>query len=325
MRKILTIDGGGIKGVFPAAFLATVEEAADIRLADYFDLIVGTSTGGIIALGLGLGFSARELLGLYEKSGRDIFPQRSWCKPWTWRHIGAFWSKYSTTPLKAEVDRLFRDKLLGQSRTRLVIPSTNLTTGEVYVFKTSHHPRIERDPFVAATHVALATAAAPVFFRPYVIPGGQPLVDGGLWANNPTGYAVVEALGVLKWRPEEIRVLSLGCTEEMPTFAKLAGKGPGALRWGIGLLDSFFHAQSSASMGTAKLLLDDRDNAKILRVSPKVAKNLFGLDKVKTVGQLKGLGESEARKALEAVRERFLVERAETFVPCVGLDQRKTD
>ncbi|MEZ0115142.1 patatin-like phospholipase/acyl hydrolase [Catenulispora sp. EB89] len=73
MRKILSIDGGGIKGVFPAAFLAGVEESVEAPIGDYFDLIVGTSTGGIIAIGLGLGLSAQEILAFYETHGPKIF------------------------------------------------------------------------------------------------------------------------------------------------------------------------------------------------------------------------------------------------------------
>src|SRR2546421_12093373 len=66
VRRILAIDGGGIKGVFPASFLASIEDAIGDRVANYFDLIVGTSTGGIIALGLGLGMSAADILQFYE-------------------------------------------------------------------------------------------------------------------------------------------------------------------------------------------------------------------------------------------------------------------
>src|SRR5579862_8970222 len=73
MRRVLTIDGGGIKGVFPASFLATVEDSVGAKAGDYFDLIVGTSTGGIIALGLGLGFSATDLLAFYESLGPRVF------------------------------------------------------------------------------------------------------------------------------------------------------------------------------------------------------------------------------------------------------------
>lgn len=73
MRRILSIDGGGIKGVFPAAFLATIEQSVGGNIADYFDLIVGTSTGGIIALGLGMGLTAGEILRFYETHGPSIF------------------------------------------------------------------------------------------------------------------------------------------------------------------------------------------------------------------------------------------------------------
>ena len=76
MRRILTIDGGGIKGVFPAAFLATLEDELGGPVADYFDLIAGTSTGGIIAIGLGLGMTAKELLHLYREAGGRIFARR---------------------------------------------------------------------------------------------------------------------------------------------------------------------------------------------------------------------------------------------------------
>jgi len=73
VRKILSIDGGGIKGVFPASFLTTIEDSIGDRVSNYFDLIVGTSTGGIIALGLGLGLPAKDILSFYEEKGSAIF------------------------------------------------------------------------------------------------------------------------------------------------------------------------------------------------------------------------------------------------------------
>jgi len=73
--KVLSLDGGGIRGVFPAAFLARLEDRIGQPIGSYFDLIVGTSTGGIIAIGLGLGLSARDILQLYEEQGRAIFDQ----------------------------------------------------------------------------------------------------------------------------------------------------------------------------------------------------------------------------------------------------------
>jgi len=96
MRKVLCIDGGGIKGVFPTSFLATVEDSLGTPVAEYFDLIVGTSTGGIIALGLGLGMSAQEICDLYEKMGPEVFASRGRFR----RLSGALFAKYSPEPLR---------------------------------------------------------------------------------------------------------------------------------------------------------------------------------------------------------------------------------
>ena len=208
MRRILAIDGGGIKGVFPASFLATVEDAIGDRVGKYFDLIAGTSTGGIIALALGLGIPARDVLGFYERSGPAIFGGNRLVR--FLRQVG--FSKYSQTPLRDALTTVFGDDRLRDSKTRLVIPSLNLETGEVYVYKTPHHSRFERDGNERLVDVALATSAAPTFFPTQRSAAGTPLIDGGMWANNPTGMAVVEAIGVLEWPRDSLRVLNLGCT-----------------------------------------------------------------------------------------------------------------
>ena len=97
----------------------------------------------------------------------------------------------------------------------------SLETGEVYIHKTAHHPRFERDYRERVVDVALATAAAPTYFPTHRSAAGLPLIDGGMWANNPTGLATVEAIGVLGWERTSLRVLSLGCTEE-PVDARAA-------------------------------------------------------------------------------------------------------
>src|SRR5437016_2708903 len=119
MKRILSIDGGGIKGVFPASFLASVEEDIGDRIAKYFDLIVGTSTGGIIALALGLGYPAKDILQFYEELGPQVFK-----RPPIWRRI--VFAKYSHDALKAALESQFGGRRLGESSARLVIPSMNL-------------------------------------------------------------------------------------------------------------------------------------------------------------------------------------------------------
>ena len=118
MKRILAIDGGGIKGVFPASFLATVEDSIGDNVANYFDLIVGTSTGGIIALGLGLGLSAKEILAFYEESGPLIFGGNRLLR---WLRCFST-TKYNRGPLKKALKDRFGDKKLGDSTKRLVIP-----------------------------------------------------------------------------------------------------------------------------------------------------------------------------------------------------------
>ena len=208
MKRILTIDGGGIKGIFPAAFLATVEDTIEDNIANYFDLIVGTSTGGIIALSLGLGLSAKEILMFYEEHGPLIFRGNRLLR---WLRWFGF-SKYSSAPLKEALEACFGDKKLGDSKKRLVIPSLNLENGEVHIYKTAHQSRLERDYKERVVDVALATASAPTYFPTHRSVAGIPLMDGGMWANNPVGMSVVEAITLLDWPRNSLKVLSLGCT-----------------------------------------------------------------------------------------------------------------
>lgn len=317
MYKILSIDGGGIKGIAPVSLLAHIEEKTNKKIIDYFDLIVGTSTGGIIALGLGLGFSAREILSLYLDNGEKIFKKQCFFKS-----LGGILAPvYDATALRTLLAEKFKGKLLGQSKIRLVIPSYDIVNNTVCMFKTSHHPRLQMDHTLPAEDVALSTAAAPYFFSPYETVNHRFLVDGGMFANNPTLVGVVEGLSLLEWPKEEIRVLSLGCSEEIPEYSKLAGKKAGLFQWGLDLIDLAFNSQSSCSLGMAKLLLDDRSNEKILRISSVLSKGDVGLDDIGQSKKLAGIGQENARQYLEKIQNIFLQETVTPFKPFHPLSQ----
>ena len=298
----MAIDGGGIKGVFPASFLAAVEDSIQDNVSNYFDLIVGTSTGGIIALGLGLGLSAREILAFYEEFGPRIFTDN--------HRLGWFKPKYNSTPLREALETCFENMKLGDSHKRLVIPSLNLENGEVYIFKTAHHPRLQLDFRQKAVDVALAATAAPTYFPTHQLPTGTPLIDGGLWANNPVGMAVVEAISVLEWPMNSLKVLSLGCTTEPLNINQGRNNPRGLSYWIRKLFDVFMHAQSHSSLGTARLLVG-HDN--VIRIDPGMPQGRFSLDGTEEICSLKGLGNSEARHALPTLREVFLRIPAEPF------------
>lgn len=305
--RILTIDGGGIKGVFAASFLAEVEDTLASPLVDHFDLIAGTSTGGIIALGLGLGLSAREVLGFYETHGPAIFPKRR-----LGRLRNLFGAKYDERPLEAALKSVFGDRVLGESVTRLVIPSQNLETGEVHVFKTAHHDRFRRDYKVPVVDVARSTAAAPTFFATHRLESGTPLIDGGTWANNPMGAAAVEALGVLGWPAGAIRLLGVGCTEGPLNTTDSSQRGLGFAYWAPRLVSTFMAGQSTGSLGTAQLLLGHEN---VMRVSPTVSAKRYSLDGTDGMESLRGLGASEARKAYPKVQSMFLGGERPPFKP----------
>ncbi|MGH9462556.1 MAG: CBASS cGAMP-activated phospholipase [Vicinamibacteria bacterium] len=307
-RRILAIDGGGIKGTFPASFLATIEEKLSRSIADYFDLIAGTSTGGIIALALGLGFSGREVLAFYETLGHEVFAGNRMLL--FLRHVG--FAKHNPEKLRKVLVEKFGYRKLGDSRKRLVIPSLNLENGDVHIFKTAHSARFLMDSQESAVHVAMATAAAPTYFPAHRISAGSPLVDGGTWANNPTALAVVEAVGTLGWERQDLRILSLGCTMSSLDVRYGRRYGLGWLYWADKVVEVFMAGQSSGSLGTAAVLAGPEH---VFRYSPNVPAKRFGLDVTAEIESLKGLGFTEARKALPAIKQVFFAKPAEPFVP----------
>jgi len=313
MKRILSIDGGGIKGVFPAAFLADLEFELDAPLASYFDLITGTSTGGIIALGLGMRIPAKDILGFYEDRGPEIF--RGGKGIGRLRQLVS--AKYNPDPLHAALKDVFGDRKLGESITRLMIPSLDLETGAVHVMKTAHHIRFERDYKLPVVDVAMATAAAPTYFPTHRLAAGIPLVDGGMWANNPMGPAAVEALGILEWTKGDIKLLSVGCTDEAFSMKANRTKHLGLNYWATRLVNVFMAGQSSSSLGTAQLLLGHEN---VVRVSPVVSPKRFKLDGVDGIEALRGLGASQSRIELPKLRPVFFNNLSEPFAPLRSLD-----
>ena len=306
-RRILSIDGGGIRGVFPAAFLAEIERDLDRPIGEFFDLIVGTSTGGILALGLGLGLRAIDLLGFYEGYGSKIFAGNrlvGWLRHWAV-------TKYPREPLEAALRSVFGNRTIGEARARLVIPSTHQQTGEVYLIKTPHHPSLTKDHRRTAVDAAMATAAAPSYFPAFSLGATVPLVDGGVWANNPVGVAAVEAVGLLKWDPRSVRILSLGCTQTPYKAGLSRSHRLGRFYWAKKFIEANFAAQDSSALGMAVHLVG---KANVHRFNPVVAKGV-PLDRASSIPSLKDLGEFHARKAQPGLVPVFFTSKADVFIP----------
>lgn len=313
-KRVLSIDGGGIKGVFPAAFLADIEATLPEPIYKYFDLIVGTSTGGIIAIGLALGMKASDILEFYQKLGPKIFNGNQlilFAK--NFRN-----AKYGHEKLEKALNEIFGNKTLSDAKSRLVITSLNVDNGSVCLLKTPHHPKFERDLNLTAVEVALATSAAPTYFPIKIMSLGYSLVDGGVWANNPISVAVAEAIGVLDWSKENTKILSVGCTDEPFDIGSLR-KRAGLLSWAYTikkrhskLINTFMTGQSNGALGIAYSILGHEN---IYRINETTPQGKFSLDSVNQINQLLALGKNQARQNASNLKPVFFSKLAEEFVP----------
>jgi patatin-like phospholipase/acyl hydrolase len=258
--RILAIDGGGIRGIFPASVLAGLEQRyLDGRsIAECFDLVAGTSTGGIIALGLAAGLSASDLRRLYVERGSEIFPPHG---PGVLGRIGRWLSahrrllrySYDQAALARVVQDCLGDLKLGAAKTRLCIPSFEGVHGEVYIFKTPHHPDFKKDLVEPMVKVALATSAAPTYYRP-LRDGGYTFVDGGVWANNPIMIALTEALTSFDIERSQVRILSVGCGDDPYSVTDSKISRGGMWHW-RDIINGAMRLQSQNALGQAGLLI----------------------------------------------------------------------
>ncbi len=272
---VLSIDGGGVRGIFAAAVLASLERDTGTRITDHFDLVVGTSTGGIIALGLGAGMSPEEILALYIDNADSIFP--AWRRSILARPLSLVRAKYKADGLRGVVQQVFGDTLLCESAVPLVIPSYNIGENAVYLFKTPHHERLRRDWSVPMWQVAMATTAAPTFFPAYSLPGDHVrLVDGGVWANNPSMVGIVEAVSMFGQPLGQIRLLSLGATVAAAYRPRRLDRG-GLLHWvrSPNVAQVLLAGQSQGAFTASEHLLG---RGRAFRLNPPAPESLARLD-----------------------------------------------
>ncbi|MFD3587108.1 CBASS cGAMP-activated phospholipase [Streptomyces sp. NPDC058683] len=303
--QILALDGGGFRGMFSAAVLARLEEDLGVRIADHFDLIAGTSTGGIIALGLGLGLSPQQILEFYTDHGPRIFRDRSRLRGL--KHLMR--AKYSAEPLRAALTEVFGERTFGESTKRLVITSYNVAADDVYLFRTPHLHGLKRDWREKAVNVALATSAAPTYLPGMPLDGAR-LVDGGVWANNPAMVALTEAVGPLSVPLDTIRVFSLGTTTDVRHRHRRLDRG-GLLPWARDAVEVLMRAQSESAAKQVRHFVGKDD---VLRLNPTVPTGALALDDVDTT-TLSGWAGHVSRDVSPAVHRTFCDHLAPAFVP----------
>ena len=228
-------------------------------------------------------------------NGPEIFKPS--CFPWL-RHI--FKNKYEANPLEKALKECFEDKKLSDSHKRLVIPSYNIGDDSVYLFKTPHHKRLRRDYKVPMWKVARATSAAPTYFPTFRDVDNIRLVDGGVWANNPSIVGITEVVSLLNIPLDQIYILNLGTTEEVKSYHTNLDDG-GRVKWAKAAIDVIMRGQSIGAYTQAQHLIG-KDH--IERLDPKVPDGLFALDKLSTEALL-GKAAHESRHFCPRFKELF--------------------
>jgi len=195
VKRVLSLDGGGIRGVIPAKLLEHLESLTGVPCAKQFDLIVGTSTGGILAALLACGFPAKEASALYVSEGSIIFTRSQ--RDFIFDHFHIVGAKFGAAGIEGVLQNHFGTRTLASATTHLMISSFDLVKNDAHFFK-SWEAKGE-----LMWEVARATSAAPTYFPPF-----HSLIDGAVACNDPAMCAYAEALQL--WPGEQTSVVSLG-------------------------------------------------------------------------------------------------------------------
>jgi patatin-like phospholipase/acyl hydrolase len=241
--RVLAIDGGGIRGLIPALVLAELERRAGRQIFEMFDLIAGTSTGGILACALCAPdpLPASELVSLYEDEGPRIFDRSLFQRIKS--ADGLLDEKYDDGALDRALERFLGHKRLAETRPDLIVPAYDTALPGPYFFKTTKaRATPETDDFPLSV-VARATSAAPTYFEPLEA-RGRALLDGGVFAVNPAMSAFAEVLGEVDAR--EVVLLSLGTGQRTRRRSFDEIKDWGVARWARPILDVVFDGVSDA-------------------------------------------------------------------------------
>ncbi|MEH6636562.1 MAG: CBASS cGAMP-activated phospholipase [Halioglobus sp.] len=301
--RVLSLDGGGLRGLITVRMLEQLaDDPAIAGWLDKVDLIAGTSSGGIIALGIAAGKPLSELAALYHSKGQEIFDDSIWddIKDMG-KIIGA---DYSSKVLKRELKEIFGTTKLGSLQKKVAITAFDLDneagpkrTWKPKIFHNYSGPG--NDGRYSAANVALYTSAAPTYF-----PSANGYIDGGVFANNPSMVALVQAISKKNTPQErakldEVVLLSIGTGISLK-YIKEKKLDWGYAQWAQPMLEVLMDGVAGISDYQCQQILDDRYH----RLQVTFAKNeKIDMDNVKKIHRMDEIGRShnigETRKWIQ--------------------------
>ena len=276
--QILALSGGGCLGYYSSHVMAGLEPMAGKPLARCFDVIAGTSIGGMLGLAVAAEIPAEHIDENFRLHGTHVFSDRP--KPTTLMSglralAGALFSpKYSAQRLRDNLVDLVGDVRLGELKTPVMITAIRADTGEAHMF-CSLKPE---DADLKAVDVAMATTAVPTYYPLAPVAGGH-YVDGGLFANAPDMVALSECEHVLGISPADIRMLSIGTTTPRFAFPRPVKPGMGAVDWL--LRERLVRVTLAAHQSSTDLLMRRELGDRYLRIDAEETpqeQDMLGLD-----------------------------------------------
>jgi patatin-like phospholipase/acyl hydrolase len=264
--RILSLSGGGVRGLVTAVWLRRLEQKLGSPIADHFDLIAGTSTGSLIACGLASGVPAAAIVDLYRARAGEIFPiPRAWWLNRLWRFLRQFFRpRYDGKGLERVLRDVFGDRRFGDLHVPTLITSYNLATREALVLK-SIRGRSEKYNSIPVWEICKASSSAPIYFPAHVTQiEGQfmPLVDGGVVANDPTACAIAEGVRIDEDRPQGDRiglenfvVAAFGTGDVTRPISIQESQTWGALNWVLPIINVLFDGSADSVDYIARQLL----------------------------------------------------------------------
>lgn len=315
--KILSLDGGGIRGVFPAYLLAKIEASVKQPIWKYFDLICGTSTGGIISLAIAVGKPVSEVLKMYQEEAATIFPKAPHKIVKAVRCLLGNGGYYPSENLENVLRKFYlvenRSLKMQDARTRLCIPAVDLCMGRTKVYKTPHEViKPEKETFHSDAELDLWTVARATSAAPFLFPSAKVRqsysVDGGLWANNPSFVGLTEALRI-GFSLEEIQILSVGTGIRESQVLQRHAEKMNLHKWAkdYKFLDTIFSVQSQAVCNQLDHILS-KDS--YLRINTTYSEKI-GIDDIDRIPDLINHSESVVQSDKDTILGRFFTDYAQ--------------
>ncbi|NEO51868.1 MAG: patatin-like phospholipase family protein [Okeania sp. SIO3B5] len=331
--KILSLDGGGIRGVIAARILIEIEkqikEQKGQSLHQYFDLVAGTSTGSIIATLVATGTESANILKLYQEEGINIFPYQSRLSPKRLPLIlkyGISAPKFSNEGLIKVLKKYFlrQDgtaiRLQEINEINLLIVAYNMFLESPTIF-VNNHPEIPKQTIwydnLPLWEICASSSSAPTYFPAYELKNGDlslPHIDGGIAANNPTLAAISHGIK-LGHKLEDISIISIGTGETSQPYSYKQIVEWGLAEWAIKLIDILMNSQSSANSLVAEQIMSTKNPEGYLRLQFEL-NNIFqqGTNKKKVINSYINEKVSEAIDDAREPQINQLIRVTEAFI-----------